>query len=59
MVSALRAVNLAVRFLLALAVFALAALALLASGHAAVAIIFAAAAGINAALLTWLDQWER
>ena len=42
-----------------LAVFALAALALLASGHEAIAIIFAATAATNAALLTWLGQWDR
>lgn len=42
-----------------LGVFALAALALFASGHDIPAIIFAALAAINAALLTWLEQWER
>jgi hypothetical protein len=42
-----------------LGVFALAALAFLASGHEAAAIIFAVAAAINAALLKWLEQWDR
>lgn len=42
-----------------LTVFALAALALLASGHETVAIIFAATAAINAALLGRLEQWDR
>jgi hypothetical protein len=42
-----------------LAIFALAALAFVASGHDTVAIVFAAIAVINAACLTWLEQWER
>jgi hypothetical protein len=42
-----------------LTVFALAALALIASGHEEVAIIFVVTAAMNAALLTWLEQWER
>jgi Protein of unknown function (DUF2568) len=42
-----------------LAVFALAALALLASGHETVAIIFAVTAAINAVLLASLKQLDR
>jgi hypothetical protein len=41
-----------------LGVFALAALALNRSGHELIAIIFAVTAAVNAALLTWLEQWE-
>lgn len=42
-----------------LAIFALAALALVASGNETFAIVFAATAVINAACLTWLEQWDR
>jgi Protein of unknown function (DUF2568) len=41
-----------------LGVFLLAALALLASGHAVAALIFAALAAVNAAALTAFRQWE-
>jgi hypothetical protein len=42
-----------------LAVFALAALSLSAAGHTSTAIVFSAAVAVNAALLTWLRQWDR
>jgi Protein of unknown function (DUF2568) len=42
-----------------LTVFALAALALIASGHEQLALVFAVTAAINAILLMQLDQWER
>jgi hypothetical protein len=42
-----------------LGVFALAAAAIVAVGSTAVAIVFTAAVIINAALLSWLGQWER
>ncbi len=41
-----------------LAVFALAALALLSARQATLAVVLAATAAVNAALLTAFDQWE-
>jgi hypothetical protein len=48
-----------VRIPFELGIFALAALALLASSHGIFALVFAVTAVINAACLTWLEQWER
>lgn len=42
-----------------LAVFALAALSLFATGHRSLAVAVSAAVALNAVLLTWFQQWDR
>lgn len=55
----LKSANLAVKFLLELAVFGLAAGALAAAGAVTLAIIFGAVVVLNSVLLSVFHQWEQ